>query len=175
MPGRVAVLYRLFPVRGASQPDPGPVGARVWFARIMFHLGAGHPGPGLHPECDDVLRPAVPAGRDRGWVLPRRAYVLTLWYPQAHRARDGGSVHDRQRRRNAVGAALGGLLLDLDGLLGLAGWQWVFLVTGMPAVLLAPYVLWRLPDGPTQARWLPEPQKAWLAGVLDSERGGGGR
>jgi MFS family permease len=73
---------------------------------------------------------------------------------------------------NAVGAAVGGLLLDLDGTLGLAGWQWVFLVTGVPAVLLAPYVLWRLPDGPTQARWLPQVEKDWLAGVLNAERGG---
>ncbi len=49
------------------------VGARVWFARIMFTWGLVHPGPGLHPERGDVLRPAVPAGRHRGGVLPRRA------------------------------------------------------------------------------------------------------
>jgi hypothetical protein len=48
----------------------------------------------------------------------------------------------------------------------------VFLATGVPAVLLAPYVLWKLPDGPAQAKWLPEAGKAWIAKVLDHERGG---
>jgi MFS family permease len=73
---------------------------------------------------------------------------------------------------NAVGAALGGLLLDLDGLMGFAGWQWVFLVTGAPAVALAPYVLWKLPNGPAEATWLPQDQKSWLANVLSAEKGG---
>src|SRR3546814_19035141 len=67
---------------------------------------------------------------------------------------------------NAIGAAIGGLLLDADGTLGLAGWQWVFIATGIPAILLAPVVLLTLPRGPGEARWLTTEQKAWLASAL---------
>src|SRR3546814_5988271 len=72
---------------------------------------------------------------------------------------------------NAVGAALGGLLLELDGLAGLRGWQWVFIVTAIPALLLVPVVLARLPRGPAEARWLSDEQKAWLAVTLAEEGG----
>lgn len=70
---------------------------------------------------------------------------------------------------NAVGALIGGALLDLDGLAGLAGWQWVFVATDVPAVLLAPYVLLRLPDGPVAAPWLSPEQKSWIADTLRIE------
>src|SRR3546814_15605391 len=72
---------------------------------------------------------------------------------------------------NAVGAALGGLLLELDGLAGLRGWQWVFIVTAIPALLLVPVVLSRLPRGPAEARWLSDDQKAWLAQTLAAAGG----
>src|SRR3546814_11995567 len=67
---------------------------------------------------------------------------------------------------NAIGAAIGGLLLDADGTLGLAGWQWVFIATGIPAILLAPVVLLTLPRGRGEARWLTTEPNAWLASAL---------
>src|SRR3546814_4657716 len=70
---------------------------------------------------------------------------------------------------NAIGAAIGGLLLDADGTLGLAGWQWVFIATGIPAILLAPVVLLTLPRGPGEARWLTTEQKAWRSAEHTSE------
>ena len=73
---------------------------------------------------------------------------------------------------NAVGAAIGGVLLDLDGLMDLRGWQWVFLATGGPAIILAIVVLFILPDRPEQARWADAEGKAWLHGVLETERAG---
>jgi sugar phosphate permease len=73
---------------------------------------------------------------------------------------------------NAIGAAVGGALLDLDGLMGLRGWQWVFLATGVPALILAVVVLAVLPDRPERACWLDAEGKAWLHGVLEAERAG---
>src|SRR3546814_309305 len=100
-----------------------------------------------------------------------RSYLLTLWFPQAERARAIGLFLIASAFANAVGAALGGLLLELDGLAGLRGWQWVFIVTAIPALLLVPVVLARLPRGPAEARWLSDEQKAWLAVTLAEEGG----
>ena len=148
------------------------VGARVWFARIMFTWGLVTLALGFTQNAAMFYVLRFLLGVTEAGFFPGVLYVLTLWYPQAHRARMVGLFMIASAIANAVGAVVGGLLLDLDGTLGLAGWQWVFLVTGVPAVLMAPYVLWKLPDGPSQARWLPDAQKTWLAGVLDAERGG---
>lgn len=147
-------------------------GARVWFARIMFTWGLVTLALAFTQNATMFYILRFLLGVTEAGFFPGVLYVLTLWFPQAHRGRMVGLFMVASAVANAVGAAVGGLLLDLDGLFGLAGWQWVFLVTAGPAVLLAPYVLWRLPDGPNQARWMPEAEKAWLARVLAAERGG---
>ncbi|AZS22148.1 MULTISPECIES: MFS transporter [unclassified Caulobacter] len=148
------------------------VGARVWFARIMFSWGLVTLALGFTQNAAMFYVLRFLLGATEAGFFPGVLYVLTLWYPQAHRARMVGLFMIASALANAVGAAVGGLLLGLDGFLELAGWQWVFLVTGMPAVLLAPYVLWKLPNGPEQAGWLPQAEKSWLASVLATERGG---
>lgn len=148
------------------------VGARVWFARIMFTWGLVTLALGFTQNAAMFYGLRFLLGVTEAGFFPGVLYVLTLWYPQAHRARMVGLFMIASAVANAVGSAVGGMLLDLDQVLGLAGWQWVFLATGVPAVLLAPYVLWKLPDGPAQAKWLPEAGKAWIAKVLDHERGG---
>lgn len=148
------------------------VGARVWFTRIMFSWGLVTLALGFTQNAAMFYVLRFLLGAAEAGFFPGVLYVLTLWYPQAHRGRMVGLFMIASALANAVGAAIGGLLLGLDGFLGLAGWQWVFLVTGAPAVLLAPYVLWRLPDGPQQARWLPQVEKTWLATTLAAERGG---
>jgi MFS family permease len=95
--------------------------------------------------------------------------VLTLWYPQARRAQMVGWFMIASAIANAVGSLIGGALLTLDGLAGLAGWQWIFLATGLPAVLLAPVVLAVLPSRPEEARFLTAADKAWLTAELASE------
>jgi len=72
---------------------------------------------------------------------------------------------------NAIGSLVGGVLLNLGGLWGLAGWQWIFVATGVPAVLMAPVVLLALPSRPADARFLSTSDKAWLAGELAAEQG----
>lgn len=145
------------------------VGARVWFTRIMATWGLITVALGFtsSPAMFYVLRFLL--GAAEAGFFPGVLYVLTLWYPHAHRGRVIGGFMIASAVANAVGAVIGGLLLDLDGLLSLAGWQWLFIATGLPAVLLAPYVLWRLPDGPATAPWLNPVQKDWLAGVLRTE------
>ena len=145
------------------------VGARVWFTRIMATWGLITIALGFtsSPTMFYILRFLL--GAAEAGFFPGVLYVLTLWYPQSHRGRMIGAFMIASAAANAVGALIGGALLDLDGLAGLAGWQWVFIATGVPAVLLAPYVLWRLPNGPEIAPWLTAEQKAWIAGALQAE------
>jgi MFS family permease len=145
------------------------VGARVWFTRIMATWGVITILLGFtdSPAMFYVLRFLL--GAAEAGFFPGVLYVLTLWYPQAHRGRMIGAFMIASAVANAVGSLIGGALLDLDGLLGLAGWQWVFIATGIPAVALAPYVLLRLPNGPAQAPWLTPAQKTWIARTLQDE------
>jgi MFS family permease len=108
------------------------VGARVWFARIMFTWGLVTLALGFTQNAAMFYGLRFLLGVTEAGFFPGVLYVLTLWYPQAHRARMVGLFMVASAVANAVGSAVGGLLLDLDQVLGLAGWQWVFLATGAP-------------------------------------------
>jgi MFS family permease len=145
------------------------VGAPVWFARIMASWGLVTIALGFawNQESFYVLRFLL--GVAEAGFFPGVLYALTLWFPHAHRARAVGLFLIASAFANATGAAIGGLLLDLDGLAGLRGWQWLFVVTGVPALLLVPAVLRLLPRGPQDAHWLSDEQKCWLADTLAGE------
>ncbi|GAA0729609.1 MFS transporter [Sphingomonas japonica] len=150
------------------------VGAHIWFARIMASWGVVTILLGFtqSPTMFYILRFLL--GVAEAGFFPGALYVLTLWFPQAHRARAVGLFMVASALANAVGAGIGGALLDLDGLAGLRGWQWVFIATGIPAVLMVPAVYFGLPRAPAQARWLTDAQKDWLARTLAAERGDDG-
>lgn len=148
------------------------VGARLWFARIMATWGLVTVALGFTPNAATFYGLRFLLGVTEAGFFPGVLYVLTLWFPQAHRARMIGLFMIASALANAVGAMVGGALLDLDGLGGIEGWRWVFLATGAPALLLTPYVLWKLPDGPARAPWLSDDQKAWLANTLAGEQPG---
>lgn len=145
------------------------VGARGWFARIMLTWGAVTVALGFtqNPAMFYVLRFLL--GAAEAGFFPGVLYVLTLWFPQGDRARMVGLFMIASAVANAVGAVIGGLLLDLDQVMGLAGWQWVFIATGLPAVLLAPVVLLWLPSRPGEARWLSAEERTALTECLEAE------
>ena len=145
------------------------VGARAWFARIMASWGLVTVLLAFAHSTAAFYALRFLLGVAEAGFFPGVLYVLTLWFPPEHRARAVGLFMLSSAIANAVGAGIGGVLLDQDGVLGLAGWQWVFLATGIPAICLAPVVLAMLPRGPAEARWLSDPQKAWLADTLARE------
>lgn len=145
------------------------VGAGAWFARIMASWGAvtvllAFTSSGWVFYLLRFLLGAAEAG-----LFPGVLYALTLWFPARYRGRAIGMFMIASAVANAVGAALGGVLLDLDGVAGLRGWQWVFIVTGLPAIALAPAVYLILPSHPERAGWLSGRHKAWLAAELAAE------
>lgn len=145
------------------------VGARLWFARIMGTWGLITLALGFTQDATMFYVLRFLLGVAEAGFFPGVLYVLTLWYPQARRAQMVGWFMIASAIANAVGSLIGGALLELGGVAGLAGWQWVFLATGAPAVLLVPVVLMALPNRPDEARFLSAADKAWLAAELAAE------
>jgi ACS family tartrate transporter-like MFS transporter len=102
--------------------------------------------------------------------FPGIIYYLSLWFPERHLARATSRMMIGIPLASAIGGPIGGLLLGLDGTLGLSGWQWLFLVEGLPAVVLGVMALRYLTDHVHQASWLPEPEREWLRETLERER-----
>jgi sugar phosphate permease len=146
------------------------VGPPRWFARILVSWGLVTVLLGFVHDATLFYVLRFLLGLAEAGLFPGVLYALTLWFPQSHRARAVGLFMIASMVANAVGSAVGGALLDLDGFAGLRGWQWVFIATGLPAILTAPLVLALLPDGPDKAPWLSAEQKAWLADELRRER-----
>src|ERR671927_1722581 len=112
------------------------VGARRWFARIMISWGLVTLALAYTQNTAMFYILRFLLGACEAGFFPGVLYLLTLWFPFGYRARMVGSFMLFSAIANATGAPIGGTLLDLDGLLGLRGWQWVFVVTGVPAVAL---------------------------------------
>jgi sugar phosphate permease len=145
-------------------------GARFWMARIMLTWGIVTILQGFFHSvlAFQILRCLL--GIAEAGLYPGILFYLTLWFPQRHRTRVLGVFTLGSACANALGSLIGGPLLDLDGLFGLAGWQWVFIATGAPPVILTFFVLKYLPSSPTEAKFLSEPEKTWLIGRLASEK-----
>ena len=151
----------------------GRVGARLWFARIMISWGAVTLALGYTngPVMFYILRFLL--GAAEAGFFPGVLYLLTVWVPFSHRGRMVGWFMIASVVANAVGAPICGSLLGLDGVWGLHGWQWVFLSTGGPAIVMGIVCLVALPDGPQQASFLSPGQKAWLQETIAAEDAAG--
>ncbi|PZR46435.1 MFS transporter [Paraburkholderia fungorum] len=145
------------------------VGARRWFARIMLSWGAVTVALGFTHSAAMLYILRFLLGVCEAGFYPGVLYYLTLWFPARIRARLVGYFMIGSALANAIAAPIGGVLLDFDGLLGLRGWQWVFVVTGMAAVLMSAVVWRRLPETPRNAPFLSEAEKNWLTDTLRTE------
>src|ERR1039458_3876853 len=144
-------------------------GAKRWLARIMFTWGLLAASMMLvrTPLQFNVLRLLL--GVAEAGFFPGVIYYLTLWFPVRMRARAVSRFYIALPLGSVVMGSLAGWLLGLGGKLGLAGWQWLFLVEGLPAVLFSMVILKMLPDCPAKAAWLTPEEKAWLQSQLDAD------
>lgn len=105
-------------------------------------------------------------GVAEGGFTPSMIFYLTLWFPPAYRGRFIATFCSAIPIAGIISGPLSGLILGMDGIGGLHGWQWLFLIQGLPAALLAFAVLATLPDGPDQAQWLDERERNIIAAGL---------
>jgi len=144
-------------------------GAPRWMARIMFTWGVVTILLAFTQNATMFYILRFLLGASEAGLYPGVIYYLTLWFPQRHRVRMLGYFTVGSSLGNMIGAPICGWLLDKGGLLGLQGWQLVFVVTGIPSVLLTIVVLFLLPKSPQQAKFLSDGEKRWLTHTLTTE------
>jgi ACS family tartrate transporter-like MFS transporter len=142
------------------------VGARIWIARIMATWGALSCAMMFvsTPLSFYILRFLL--GVAEAGFFPGVVLYITYWIPATSRARAMAHFLALTAVLGLFSNPLGAALLKMDGIMGLGGWQWLFLLEGIPSVLLAFVVLAFLPDKPEHANWLTDEEKQWLAARL---------
>ena len=108
-------------------------------------------------------------GMAEAGLFPSMVYYLTLWFPQRYRARYTATFVSANALAYVIGAPLSGVILGLDGALGLHGWQWLFLLEGLPAFFLSFAAFLVLPDSPQRTPWLRAEEKKIIASELARE------
>ncbi|QIS19014.1 MFS transporter [Nocardia terpenica] len=146
-------------------------GARRWLARIMLTWGVLATAMAFVPNPTVLIVLRFALGVAEAGFFPGILLYLTYWFPQAHRARVVALFMTAVPISTAVGSTLSSLVIRYgDGVFGLRGWRFMFLVEGIPALLLAALTWWYLTDRPERAHWLAPAERAWLAAELDRER-----
>jgi ACS family tartrate transporter-like MFS transporter len=145
------------------------VGARRWIARIMVGWGFVSMSMMLMSGTWSFYAARILLGIAEAGFFPGIILYLTYWVPAAERARTGALFMTAAPIAVIVGAPVSEALLSLDGLMGLRGWQWLFLVEGLPAVVLGVVAWFYLTDRPSQARWLPDDERRALTALMDRE------
>jgi ACS family tartrate transporter-like MFS transporter len=146
------------------------VGARRWIARIMISWGLVSVGTMFIYDVTSFMIARVLLGIAEAGFFPGMVLFLTYWIPAADRARAGALFMMAAPVAVIVGAPLSEALLALDGTLGLRGWQWLFLIEGLPAVFLGLLTLEVMSDGPDRASWLAPDDRRWLSATMSADR-----
>ena len=144
-------------------------GASRWIARIMVTWGIISAAMALVSGVWSFYTLRFLLGVAEAGFFPGIILYLTYWYPAEYRARFLAAFAIAVPVSTVIGAPISGLLLGLDGVMGLRGWQWLFILEGIPSVLLGIVSWFYLTDRPEHAIWLTAEQKAWLAAKLDAE------
>jgi len=145
-------------------------GARRWIARIMVSWGLVTVAMAFVNTPTTLYIARILLGVAEAGFFPGIVLYLTFWFPRAVRVRLIGMFMLALPVSSALGAPVSGAILQyLDGVFGLAGWQIMFLVQGIPTVLLGVAAWFYLTDRPQHAKWLSAPERTWLAATIDSE------
>jgi ACS family tartrate transporter-like MFS transporter len=144
-------------------------GARRWIARIMLTWGLISIGTMFVRTPLQFYSVRLLLGVAEAGFFPGVMLYLSNWYPNRWRGRAVSRFYIAAPLGMVLMGAVAGALLGLDGWLGLRGWQWLFLVEGLPAVLMALLLLLYLPDAPGSVTWLSNEEKSWVARALAAD------
>lgn len=143
--------------------------ARRWIARIMISWGLVTVFMAFIHTSRQFYVVRFLVGAAEAGFLPGVIIYLTHWFRYQDRAKAVAFFYAANPLSYVIGSPLAGLLLGLSWL-GLRGWRWLFIIEGIPAVVVGAITLWYLTDWPAQARWLPDDEKAWITAELQSEK-----
>ena len=138
------------------------VGARRWIARIMFTWGILSGCMAFVSGETGFYVVRFLLGAAEAGFFPGIIFYLTLWFPAAYRGRIIGMFMAAIPLSAVVGAPLSSMLLYLDGGYGLRGWQWIFILEAIPAIILSFFVYFYLTERPAEAKWLAADERDWL-------------
>ena len=146
------------------------IGARRWIGRIAITWGIAASAMALVSGENSFLLMRFLLGCAEAGLFPGMLLYLTYWFPRAYRARVNAALVLAIPASAAIAAPIATSLLELNGVLGLSGWKWLFLLEGIPTVALGFVVLRKLTDRPANATWLPSAQRIWLEETMARER-----
>jgi ACS family tartrate transporter-like MFS transporter len=144
-------------------------GARIWIARIMISWGIVATAMALVHSEGSFYALRLLLGIAEAGFFPGIILYLTYWFPARERARIVSVFMAAVPLATVIGGPVSGALLQMHGLFGLAGWQWLFMLEGLPAVVLGVIVLFFLDDKPEDARWLKPAERKALSATLAAE------
>ncbi|VVE86556.1 MFS transporter [Pandoraea bronchicola] len=145
-------------------------GARRWIGAILIAWGLASSATMFAHDATSLYLIRAIVGITEAGFLPGMLLYMGDWFPSAARARANAWFMIAMPVTSALGAAASGYLLRLDGVAGLAGWQWLFVLEGWPTVLLGIVTWWYLDDKPADARWLSAAEKQTLDTMIARDR-----
>ncbi|TGR64404.1 MFS transporter [bacterium M00.F.Ca.ET.194.01.1.1] len=148
------------------------VGARIWIARVMITWGIVSGAMALVQGTTSFYTLRFLLGVAEAGFFPGIILYLSYWFPARRRAAVTAMFMAAAPLATAIGSPISGALLEMHGIWGLAGWQWMFIIEAVPAVILGVVVLFYLTDRPEKARWLTDEERNWLVQTMDQERAG---
>ncbi len=146
------------------------VGARLWIARIMVTWGLLSGATALCTGPYSFITVRFLLGLAEAGFFPGIVLFFTYWFPDRHRARIVSGFTMALPIAVASGAPMSTGLMELNGVLGIAGWKWMYLAEAVPTVLLGVVVFFYLTDKPAQAKWLTQAERDWLTAEIEGER-----
>ena len=149
------------------------VGARVWIARVVVAWGLVSMASAfvIGPRSFCAMR--ILLGLAESGFFPGTILYLSLWFPARQRALAMAAFMAAAPLSTAIGSPISGALMGLPRIAGLANWQWLYMIEGLPAILLGLLTLKVLTDAPEQAAWLDAGERDWLVETLRVERAAG--
>ncbi|MDB5595365.1 MAG: D-galactonate transporter [Hyphomicrobiales bacterium] len=146
------------------------VGARIWIARVMVTWGIVSGAMAFVQGSTSFYSLRFLLGVAEAGFFPGIILYLSYWFPTRQRAAVTAIFMAAAPLSTALGSPLSGALLGMHGMMGLAGWQWMFIIEAIPAVILGFVVLGYMTDRPEQAKWLSDEERSWLVDTMNAEQ-----
>jgi MFS transporter, ACS family, tartrate transporter len=145
------------------------VGARVWLSRIMITWGLVSAATAFAVGPNSFYAMRLLLGAAEAGFFPGVAFYLSTWFPSHYRTRMIAWFMVAIPVSSVIGGPVSGWLLNMDGLGGLQGWQWMFIIEGLPAVVIGVSLLWVLADRPEDVNWLTDDERRIVHDRLAAE------